>query len=303
MININQKLVIAVIAAVVLIAAYFTMDKPTTINLSDSTSYDLYDTGTEAPNMSMTRDSFNQKLSINGISAPEEDPSSTDKKVIKTGNLTMKISSTDETTNQITNIAKQNDGEIFSTNFTNDSQNIKRGSVTVKVPFANFDKTFSEIKAIAKLVTNESSSGQDVTEEFTDLQSSLKNKQAEEQSFIKILDRAIKIEDVLSITRELSRVRGEIERIQGRIKYLDSQTDLATIYVNLTEYSNITFADNWRPWQVVKDTVNSLFKDLRGFINFIIVLIIRILPIAILYGLIVFLGYRIGKKAYLRLKK
>lgn len=226
----------------------------------------------------------------------------TDKKVIKNGNLTLKVDNADKSTEKITQIAKDNGGEVFSSNFYESPKNIKSGSITVKVPVANFEKTFAELKKVGSLVVRESTSGQDVTEEYTDFQSQLKNKQAEEQQFVQILGQAQKIQDILDVTRELSRVRGEIEMFQGRIKFLNSQTDMASIFMNISEDANITVIDSWRPWQVVKNSVNALIKKAQGFVDFVIVLVITAIPLIFLYTLLVYVIYRIGRKIYFKIK-
>lgn len=226
----------------------------------------------------------------------------TDKKIIKNGNLTLKVDDADKAAENISEIAKRNGGEIFSSNFRQSRNNVKSGTMTVKIPFANFEKTFSEIKKIASLVTNESTSGQDVTEQYVDLQAQLKNKKAEEEQFTKILTSAQKIDDILAVTRELSMVRGSIEQLEGRIKYLDSQTDMSTISVQITEDQNVTIVDSWRPFQVVKESFNILVKSLQGFIDFIIKFFIVALPMLIVWGIIIAVLYKIGKKIYLKIK-
>lgn len=226
----------------------------------------------------------------------------TDKKIIKNGSLNLKVNSVDDVSREISDIAKNNGGEISASNFYQTAKNVKSGTITVKVPVANFEKAFSELKKVATLVVRESTSGQDVTEQYTDLQAQLKNKQAEEQQYLEILKQAQKISDILEVTQQLSRVRGEIERLQGRIKFMDSQTDMSSITITLSEDENITFADSWRPWQVVKETFNALFKDIQKFINFLIVLIIRVIPVLILYALIVLVVWVVGKKIYLKVK-
>ena len=204
----------------------------------------------------------------------------------------------DDASAKIGQIAKDNGGDVFSSNFFEERKGVKSGSVTIKVPVANFDKTFSELKQVATLVVQESTSGQDVTEEYTDLQSQLKNKQAEEAQFVKIMEQAQKIQDILDVTRQLSRVRGEIEMFQGRIKFLNSQADMASIFINLTEDANITVTDSWRPWQVFKDSVNRLIKEGQGFLNSIIYLVVVALPIVLIYLLFFYIAYIIGRKIY-----
>ena len=229
-------------------------------------------------------------------------PAIIDKKIIKNGNLSLKVDRVDSVVEKINQITKDNQGEIFSSNFSQTKTNIKSGSMVVKMPVANFEKTFGEIKGVASLVLSESTSGQDVTEQYVDLQGQLKNKQAEEQQFVEIMKQAQKIQDILDVTQQLSRVRGEIERLQGQIKFMDSQTDMSTITVRLSEDQEITVVDSWRPWQVIKDSVNVLIKEVQGSINFIIKLVINIIPILVIWGLIAWIFFIIGKKVYFKIK-
>lgn len=226
-----------------------------------------------------------------------------DKKVIKSGNLDLKVKSADDAVGKIAQVAKNNQGEIFSSEIMQSANGkTKNGYVTVKVPVAKFETAFNELKKVASLVLTESVSGQDVTEQYTDLQSRLKNKQAEEASFLKILEQSGEIKDILLVTKEISRVRGEIEVLQGRIRLMDSQTDMSTIMISLTEDANITVVDSWRPWQVIKNSVNALIKNLQGLINFIIRFIIQALPVLLIYALVIWILYRVGKKIFARFR-
>lgn len=250
-----------------------------------------------------------EKIASDGVAmdAGSTDSSSaehnvSDKKIIKNGDLNVQVNDADASSKEISQIAKDNGGEVFSSNFYKNANNAQSGTITVKVPVQNFEKTFEALKKVSSLVNSQSTSGNDVTEQYTDLQSRLRNKQAEEQAFVKILDKADKITDIISVTRELSRVRGEIEVLQGRIKYIDSQSDMSTITIFLTEDRNITVSDSWRPFQLMKNTINSLLKDVQGFINFLIVLIIRVIPVFLAYILIFYILYKIGRKIYLKIK-
>lgn len=235
-------------------------------------------------------------------SVPTELPG-IDKKIIKNGNLSLKVDSVDKSSVSISKIAKDNGGEVASSNFRQSGTNVKSGYITVKVPVANFEKAFSDLKKVASLVISESTSGTDVTEQYVDLQAQLKNKQTEEEAFARIMNQAQKIDDILAVQTQLSRVRGEIESLQGRIKYLESQTDMSTITINLSEDANISVVDKWRPWQVIKESASVLIKKVQDFVDFVIRLIILVLPIFLLYALLIWVIYGIGKKIYLKLKK
>ena len=241
--------------------------------------------------------------SLQDNSASSVDLPQADKKIIKNGNLSLKVDNADKASASIAKITKDNGGEVASSNFRQSGTNVKSGMITVKVPVNNFEKTFSDLKKVASLVISESTSGNDVTEQYVDLQAQLKNKQTEEEAFTRIMAQAQKIDDILAVQKELSRVRGQIEQLQGRIKYLQSQTDMSTITVSLTEDANISIADRWRPWQVVKETTNILVKKVQGFVDFVIKLVILVLPVLLLYALLVLVVYKIGKKIYFKFKK
>lgn len=304
-----KKIIIIAVGILILALAVLTVLK----NLSQSGSYGLPGgsqyggsslmPGSPVPGIMKSSDMMVEKSMMEPVAIDNGAVElTTDKKIIKNGSLDLKVSSADDASRKISDIAKNNGGEVFSSNFYQTAKKVKSGTITVKVPVANFEKAFSELKKVATLVVRESTSGNDVTEQYADLQGQLKNKQAEEQQFQNILGQAQKISDILEVTQQLSRVRGEIERLQGRIKFMDSQTDMSSITISLSEDENITFADSWRPWQVVKETFNSLVKSVQEFVNFLIVLIIQVIPVLALYLLIFYVVYRIGKKIYLKVK-
>jgi hypothetical protein len=238
----------------------------------------------------------------NNSSTPELQ--TTEKKIIKSGDLYLRVGDAEEAVDKISQIAQKNQGEIFASNISRvTNEQIKEGYVTVKVPFNNFEKTFDELKEVASLILSESVLSQDITEQYTDLQSRLKNKQVEEASFLKILEQSGKIDDVLMVTQALSRTREEIEVLQGRIRLMENQTEMSSIRINITEDAEIQVADTWRPWQVIKNSVNRLIKSLQGFVDFIIKLVIQVIPILLLIGLIFWILYKIGKGIFLRLKE
>lgn len=302
----KKKLIIgAVIIGAVIIVAVFAsnllrsqMGAGTSYNFSGDTLSERSVPMGSSSKMAASPPSLSESTaqSVDEGSVPSE------KKIIKSGEMTLKVADADKAVSQITEAAKASGGDIFSTNLFEGANNIKSGTVTVKVPVANFEKAFSEIKKVASLVVRESVSGQDVTEQYTDLQSRLKNKQAEEQAFAAILQRSGQIDDVLKVTRELARVRGEIEVLQGRIKLLESQTDMSTITAQISEDTQITITDKWRPFQIAKDTLSNLFGDIQKFVNFAIVLVIRVIPVIVVYLLFIWIVYLVGRKIYRKIK-
>jgi hypothetical protein len=227
-----------------------------------------------------------------------------DKKIIKNGDLNLKVDKVQKAVDEITKIVENQQGEVFATNFYERIKGQKNGFMTVKIPVEKFSQTLNEIKTVASQVLSESTTGQDVTERYTDLQARLKNKKAEEESFVKILDQAVKIEDVLSVTRELSRVRGEIESLEGQIKLMDSQTEMSTITINLSEDAEIgSTKDDWRPWQIIKESFNELIDNSQEFVNNLIRFVIVGIPSILTFLTSIGIVYWIGKKVWNKFRK
>lgn len=227
----------------------------------------------------------------------------TEQKIIKTGSLTLKVDSVDQSSAEVTNIATRYEGFVQTSNIYESPTGAKSGTVIIRVPGDKFETALQEIKTLATLVVSENVSGQDVTEEFVDLQARLNNKYEEEQQYIKILDRANTVEDILMVTERLSWVRAEIERLEGRIKYLENLTDMATITVFLTEEERIEIPiEKWRPYEVVRQALRALIGSLQGIANLLIWLLIfaigLILPISLVILLIIYIVKKIKKKIY-----
>lgn len=238
-----------------------------------------------------------------GQIAPSQAATKADKKIIKTGNLNLKVEKTDAAAVEIANIVQGQNGEVSNINFNQSSRGTKSGYMTVRVPYDKFADSFSAIKKVATQVVSESTNAQDITEEYIDLEARLKSKRAEEQSFLELLNRWGKVDEILSVTRELARVRSEIEQLEGRQRYLNSQTDMSTITVNLTEDIEISpVSQDWRPVQVFKASVKQLIANSQNFTDGLIRFVITVLPMLFIYLLIIWLFYFIGKRIYKRFK-
>ena len=109
------------------------------------------------------------------------------------------------------------------------------GNISFRVLAENYDKSIAALRSMSLDVINETSSSQDVTQEYSDLGASLKNLEATEAQLLKIMESATKTEDILSIQRELTNVRGQIEQTKGRMQYLERTSATSLINVQLSE--------------------------------------------------------------------
>ncbi len=108
-----------------------------------------------------------------------------------------------------------------------------RGWISIRVPDGKFEQTLVELRDLAVRVKSESTDSRDVTEEYIDLESRLKNAEATEGQYLALLERATDVEDILRIYDSLSRVRMEIEQIKGRMQYLERTSSMSLVSVRL----------------------------------------------------------------------
>jgi len=200
--------------------------------------------------------------------------------VIRTGTINMVVKDIKGSAEKIIKYAEEKGGWVVSSSIA-ERENVPSGSIIVRVPAEFFDVAMNFFKGLAVRVTYEGTQGQDVTEEYVDLQSRLRNLEATETQLLKIMERSGKISEVLEVQRELTRTREEIERIKGRMQYLEQNAKMATITINLAlseELLPIPPAEKWRPKYVLFQAWRSVISALRN----ISYLVIRIL----VYGII-----------------
>jgi hypothetical protein len=158
-----------------------------------------------------------------------------DRMVIRTAQVTVEVGDMESALSQARAIASRAGGYVSASDTHVEKVNDQDRTVanlTLQVRSSSADSAMSDLRALGK-VTGETSGSQDVTDEYVDLDSNLRNLQASETAILKLMDRATQIQDVLSLQRELTNVRGQIERIQGRKTYLERRTDMATITLAL----------------------------------------------------------------------
>jgi hypothetical protein len=142
------------------------------------------------------------------------------RKIIYNATLSMIVENVESVGDQVAKVVKQAGGYIAETDLSGDAQSQRRATWKVRVPVEKFEDVVSEVSRLGELERSHRDS-EDVTQEYYDLEARIKNKQQEEMRLLKHLaDSTGKLEDILAVERELTRVRGEVEQMQGRIKYL-----------------------------------------------------------------------------------
>ncbi len=168
-----------------------------------------------------------------GVAPPA--PAASTAMVIRTGNATIKVDSLEPAVARLRALATSVGGYVGNTSMQTGSDQLRSATVEIKVPAARWGQLVSGLKPIGTLESVQESA-EDVGEEFVDVQARVANAKRLEARLIDLLaNRTGKLSDALQVERELARVREEIERYEGRIRYLRAQTAMSTMTVNVHE--------------------------------------------------------------------
>lgn len=216
---------------------------------------------------------------------------------IKNAFLTMNSENIDESIVRLESLASKYNGALDQRDVSFLNNTRKVATIKVRIPSESFEDSLREIKSIAR-VTQESVTTQDVTQEFVDLQAQLRNKQAQEEQIREFFDRAEDVKDLLAIEQSLSRVRGEIEVLEGRLNYLESKTSFSFISLTITEELTTRHENSWKPGNAAKDAFGNLVLRFQEIINTGIYLFIEAIPLFILTIIGLTIAYAIAKRIY-----
>jgi hypothetical protein len=162
-------------------------------------------------------------------------PELANRKLIRNANVELEIVSFDDAVQKITAFAKQEHGYVATTDSQKQANGKLRGQVVVKVLPENLDLFLQKLRGLGEL-KNQTLGTEDVTKAYFDTDARLKNARVMEQRLIDMLKtKTGKVSDLLQVEKELARVREEIEKMQGELKYWDSQIQFATVTISLAE--------------------------------------------------------------------
>lgn len=243
-------------------------------------SYDYEESSGAMPMMS---ESFvgGSKMMDSSNSMMAADLSVTDRKLIMTGNLSLHVEDVRTTVTDITTAVDGMGGMVISSNVTRGDKSYS-AYMNVRVPADQFTAAMTALKNFAVYVESEDSNSSDVTEYYTDLETRLKNKQAEEAQYLEILKKATTVTDTLAVTQALNDVQYEIESLQSQIQSYDSQIDYSNIYVSLSEDESVeATAETWSPTSTVHEAQSDFVTLMQDAVDFVIYTLVLGWPLLI----------------------
>ncbi|MGQ9543996.1 MAG: DUF4349 domain-containing protein [Candidatus Bathyarchaeia archaeon] len=213
--------------------------------------------------------------------------------VIYNGYISLETEDIERTLDMVGSLAERQGGYVAGSSRSTSGTRIV-AQITIRIPQDRFHRSMKEIESYGK-VLDEHTTSDDITERYIDLKSRLKNLQVQEQRLVGLFERAETVEEVLQIERELGRIRGEIESLQGQINYLERSVAMSLITVSLTTPPP-PFTPPGMDWSsTIEAALRGFFTVLRG----LIIIIVSLLPFILIVGLPAYYLYRrrVSKRA------
>jgi hypothetical protein len=224
-----------------------------------------------------------------------------DRLVIQNADLAIVVKDVEGRMNDIISMADAMGGHVVSSNlyqsYTNNNTQVPEATIVVRVPAEKLQDALKQIKADVVEVQSETLTGTDVTADYVDLQSRLKNLQVAESQLEDIMAKADKTEDVVNIFNQLVTYREQIELVKGQMKYYEESAALSAISVRIIAQETIQPIKiaGWEPKGVARDAAQDLVYFYQDFVSFLIRFVIYTLPVLITIGIplyLIFLGLR-----------
>jgi hypothetical protein len=227
---------------------------------------------------------------LTGAQSSQASDSAAGRKIIRNGELIIETDSPTEGQGKITAIAESLGGFVVTSEFKqsgkpNQSQPSQNVTIVARVPSAQFGAALEMIRKVGSRIVQEKVSGQDVSEEYLDLEARIRTKKALEAQFLEIMKQAKKVSEALEVQSQLADVRTEIERLEGRRRFLENQSAFSTLTTTLQMPAPIVAATTSGFGNSIKqafgDGIDTAATIIIGLIRIIIVLT----PVVLLVGL------------------
>ena len=230
---------------------------------------------------------------------PELNFNTQDKRVIiRTGTMSVEVERYDESAATISDIVKNFGGYVTNSSSTLNASGKKQGNITIRVAADKYDAMIAELSKVGK-VMNENISGKDVTEEYMDAEARLKTQRELEARLLKLLEeKTAKLTDIVDVEQKLASVRENIEKTEGRLRYLKDQSAYSTLTVSVYEPAMLVTSTGGGFFYEIEQ---SFKKGLAGFtkvLTAMITAVIALVPVILLLGIV----YYIVRKALKRRK-
>ena len=225
--------------------------------------------------------------------------------IVRRAEMRLIASDTSKAVEAVTKAAEAAGGYVADSSIWRDGE-LLRAKLTLRVPSDKLTATLASIRAVAKRVDNESITSEDVSQEYVDLESRVRNLEATETELLELLKVARvnsrKATDVLEVHHQLSAIRGEIEQAKGRMRYLSQVTAMSSIGVEVVPdaIAKPVVQPGWQPLVVAKDASRALIGVMQWLANAAIWLVVYVLPIFGMLALVIAGAWKLARRSRAR---
>ncbi|TBL78144.1 DUF4349 domain-containing protein [Paenibacillus thalictri] len=221
-------------------------------------------------------------------SATASIPDALNRKIMYKANLVMRTDNYGEARTKVQDVVALSGGYVLQFS-ENTGTNEKSGNFTIKVPASGFSSLLDKLETIS-LFSQRSVQGQDVSEEYVDLDSRLKAKQVVETRLLSFMEKATKTDELLAFSNELAKVQEEIERMKGRMRYIDQNVAMSTIELRLYQKaeaaSSFGLSDASPFGKRIGGALDFSISAIVTIVQSLVLFIVGALPIALLLAVI-----------------
>jgi hypothetical protein len=221
--------------------------------------------------------------------------------IVRTADVRIVVADTAKTVEAVTKSIEGAGGYVSGSNIWREGE-LLRAKLTLRVPAGQLTAALAAIRAQAKRVENETIASEDVSQEFVDLESQVRNLEATETELLELLKVARvnsrKASEVLEVHAQLTAIRGQIEQARGRMRYLSQVTSMSAIALDIVPdaIAQPVMQKGWQPLVVVKDASRALVAFLQNLTTALIWFVIYIAPILCMLALVIAALLRIARR-------
>ena len=186
--------------------------------------------------------------------------------IVKGATVRLLVESLDGLETTITHKIEALDGFTTASDLTG-TGNEAALTVIFRVPAAKLDVAMKEIESVAKKVESRAVRGEDFTEEFVDLEAQRVNLTATRDRLLAMLEKATRVSEAMEVNKGLNDVQGQLEKVAGRMKYLQQNSSLSTVTATFYPESHTSIESGWRPMEVARVALIGLLSVLQAFGN------------------------------------
>jgi hypothetical protein len=214
--------------------------------------------------------------------------------IVRTGQASIEVDSLEASMAELRRIVQRSGGFVADASVQSGRNQIRSATLELKVPASRFDELTEGLKPLGR-VQFVNVGAEDVSEEFVDLTARVANGHRLEDRLVELLrTRTGKLQDVLSVERELARVREEIERMEGRLRFLKTRAQLSTLSVNLYEPPPLVASHPGR--SVIGEAFKTAWRNFVGVVAGVIASLGFVVPVVVLGWGAVILGKRYKRR-------